>query len=37
LQRSLRSSRFEVGPLAQDYEDSIPFFQQSVLDHVEGK
>ena len=35
LQRALRSPAFEVGPLARDLEDSIPFFQRSVMDFVD--
>ena len=36
LQVALRSPAFEVGPLADGLEDSIPFFQQSVLNALEA-
>lgn len=31
IQRSLHSQRFEIGPLANDYEDSIPLFHEEIL------
>jgi choline monooxygenase len=36
IQATLRSSRFEVGPLAKDYEQSITFFQRNILDYVDA-
>jgi phenylpropionate dioxygenase-like ring-hydroxylating dioxygenase large terminal subunit len=34
IQRTLRSQHFEVGPLARDYEESIPFFHEEILQFV---
>lgn len=34
VQRGMRSPRFSVGPMAQDYENAITAFQQNVLDAV---
>jgi Rieske 2Fe-2S family protein len=34
IQAAMRSRHFSVGPLARDFEASIPFFQQSVLRRV---
>ena len=34
IQRSIASPRFEVGPMATDYENAITFFQRNILDHT---
>lgn len=34
VQRALKSQRFEVGPLALDYEEAIPFFHECVVQFV---
>ena len=35
LQRAIASPRFEVGPMATDYENAITFFQQNILDYTQ--
>jgi Rieske 2Fe-2S family protein len=34
LQRAIASPRFEVGPMATDYENAITFFHQNILDYT---
>jgi Rieske 2Fe-2S family protein len=35
LQRAIASPRFEVGPMATDYENAITFFHQNILDYTD--